>query len=112
MAWGIPAFITVVPMNQSSIGEERLIAADGNQVPAGIGTGQFDSGGGDVGAIFGEFHHVRTVDNLEHRFGKVDFDVGGAAKVGAELHLLVGRFNDRIKCVSQGDGAQVPSRTR
>ena len=103
MALGMPAFISVVPMNQSSIEKNGWSPQIAIRSLPGICPGQFDGCRCYVGTILGELHHVSAVDNFEHRFRKVHLDLRRPGEVSSELHLPVSGLNHRFKGVSEGD---------
>src|SRR5262249_44813564 len=86
--------------------EERLIAADRNELAASVGAGEFHGGGCDVGAVLCELDHVRTVDEVQHLFGEIDFDFCRTAEVDTKLHLSVGSFDYGIIGVAERDGTK------
>ena len=91
----MPAGIGVVPMNQSSIGEERMVGADRDQVATGGGAGQLDRRRRGVGTVLGELHHVGAGQQGQQRLGAASSSIGRRpGEVGAELDRCAHRSVD------------------
>src|SRR5690606_9743120 len=86
-------------------GDERL-QADRDGGAAGDGAGQADGGGGGVGAVLGEFHHVGARHQVEEGFGGVEFEAGGAGEVDAVGDGGGDGVDDGPVAVAEGDRPQ------
>ena len=64
-----------------------MVGADGDQVAAGVGAGELDRGGGRVGAVLAELHHLGAAIEAEELLGAVDLDGRRPGEVAAADQL-------------------------
>ena len=111
-AAGTPAPSGVRPINQVVLGQERVVAADGDELAAGRGAGQPHGGRRRRRPVLAELDALGAWDEVEERFGRLELDARRAAEAGAPPEPLGRRRRHARLGVAQDHRAEALPRTR
>ena len=87
MLRGIPAFIAVLPIHQSSYEKNPWSPQKATSSPPGVSPGQFYGGRRGRGSILGELDLVGPFNDTKDRLGAFDLDGAGPGEVRPQLQL-------------------------
>ena len=97
IAWGMPAFTSVVPMNQSSMEKNEWSPQIAIRFRPVYARASFTAAVVTSEPFLANFTMSAPSRMLDHRFRKVHFDLRGPSEIDAKLHLPISSLDNRFK---------------